>query len=86
VICSVIWKSSTNSLFRYEIMYLIIRIGRGTQVFFAFIIVDVKNIEQEVDLVLSCILVQVLELRNSFVLERLPVKFATKLEQDILHL
>jgi hypothetical protein len=26
---------------------------------------------------------QVLELRNSVVLERLPVKFATKLEQEV---
>jgi hypothetical protein len=45
---------------------------------------DVKNIEQEVDLVLSDILMQVFELRNSFLLERFPVIFATKLDQDIL--
>jgi hypothetical protein len=36
----------------------------------------------EVDVVLCGIPLQVLELRNSYVLERLPVKFATTFEQD----
>jgi hypothetical protein len=54
------------------------------RIFFAFIIIDVHNLEQEVDLVLSNILMQVFELRISLMLERLPVIFATKLEQDIL--
>jgi hypothetical protein len=44
---------------------------------------DVKNIEQEVDLVLCGILMQVFELKNSVALERLPVKFATKLKQEV---
>jgi hypothetical protein len=48
-------------------------------------IIDVKNIEQEVELVVCGILLQVFELRNSFVPERLPVKCATKLEQDIFN-
>jgi hypothetical protein len=39
--------------------------------------------EQGVDLVLRGILMHVLVMRNSFVLERFPVKFSTRIEHDI---
>jgi len=51
--------------------------------FIAFIIFEAKNIEQEVDLVLCDFSMHVFELGNSFVLERLPVKFATTFQLDI---
>jgi len=47
-----------------------------------FIIFDIKSVEKGVVLVLCALVSQILELRNSFVLERLPVKFSIKLEQD----
>jgi hypothetical protein len=42
-----------------------------------------QKIEEEVDLVLCGILLQVFELRNSFEPKKLPVKFASKREQEI---
>jgi hypothetical protein len=53
------------------------------RVFYAFMIFEVKNLELEVDLVLCGIFMQFFELNRSFVLDRLPVNFATKIEQAV---
>jgi len=76
-------------------MFRLIKISRGTHFSKIYSTVSVESdifcihnnwrqkLEDEVDLVLCGILLQVFELRNSFEPKRLPVKFATKLEQDI---
>jgi hypothetical protein len=54
-----------------------------SMVFLAFMILEVKNIEQEVDLVFSNILMNVFDFNRSFVLDRMPVKCATIRRQDV---